>query len=186
MWGDQESGIPTINPVIQAILTRRSIRKFTEQPIARELLDIILQAGYYAPTGHNMQTWRFSVIQNPEKIAFLKETVKAVATEKRVPFYGFQKPPCLVLISNDKRNPDGCQDCSCAAENIFLAAHSLGIGSVWLNPLMTLCDEPPIRDLLTSYGIPENHRVWCMAALGYPAGEGTLLAKKKNVVTYVE
>lgn len=175
-----------MNPVIQAILTRRSIRKFLDRPVPRELLDMILQAACHAPSGHNMQTWRFTVLQNPEKIAFLKETIATVAKNKKVNFYGFEQPPCLILISNDTRNPDGCQDASCAAQNIFLAAHSYGLGSVWLNALMTLCDEPQIRALLDLYGIPASHRVWCMAAVGYPAAPGVALAKKKDVVFYVD
>lgn len=185
IWANQ-GGKDLMNPVMQAILTRRSIRKFVDKPVPRELLDMLLQAGYHAPSGHNMQTWRFTVLQNPEKIAQLKETIARVAKEKKVNFYGFEQPPCLILISNDSRNADGCQDASCAAENIFLAAHSYGLGSVWLNALMTLCDEPEIRALLDSYGLPANHRVWCMAAVGYPAAPGAALAKKKDVVFYVD
>lgn len=185
IWANQGSK-DLMNPVMQAILTRRSIRKFVDKPIPRELLDMLLQAGYHAPSGHNMQTWRFTVLQNAEKIALLKETIARVAKEKKVNFYGFEQPPCLILISNDSRNADGCQDASCAAENIFLAAHSYGLGSVWLNALMTLCDEPEIRALLDSYGIPANHRIWCMAAVGYPAAPGVALAKKKDVVFYVD
>ncbi|MDE7326659.1 MAG: AMP-binding protein [Lachnospiraceae bacterium] len=175
-----------MNPVLSAILARRSIRKFTDKPVPRKLLDMLLMAAYHAPSGHNMQTWRFSVLQNAEKIAQLKAAITEVAKKKKVSFYGFEQPPCLILISNDVRNADGCQDASCAAQNIFLAAHSYGLGSVWLNALMTLCDEPEIRLLLTSYGIPQNHRVWCMAAVGYPAAPGVTLAKKKDVVFYVD
>lgn len=185
IWANQGSR-DLMNPVMQAILTRRSIRKFVDKPVPRELLDMLLQAGYHAPSGHNMQTWRFTVLQNAEKIALLKETIARVAKEKKVNFYGFEQPPCLILISNDERNANGCQDASCAAQNIFLAAHSYGLGSVWLNALMTLCGEPDIRALLDSYGIPANHRVWCMAAVGYPAAPGAALAKKKDVVFYVD
>lgn len=175
-----------MNPVVRAILTRHSIRKFLEKPVPREILDMLLTAACHAPSGHNMQTWRFTVLYDREKISQLKETITKVAKEKKVGFYGFEQPPCLILISNDTRNPDGCQDASCAAQNIFLAAHSYGLGSVWLNALMNLCDEPEIRALLTSYGIPANHRVWCMAAVGYPAAPGVALAKKKDVVFYVD
>ncbi len=180
--GDNE----LMNPVMQAILTRRSIRKFLDKPVPQKLLDMLLEAACHAPSGHNLQTWRFTVLQDPQKIALLKETIAKTAKEKKVAFYGFEQPPCLILISNDTRNPDGCQDASCAAQNIFLAAHSYGLGSVWLNALMTLCDEPEIRALLTSYGIPAGHRVWCMAAVGYPAAPGVALAKKKDVVFYVD
>lgn len=184
MWGEQ-GDVELMNPVIQAILTRRSIRKFQDKPIPQNVLDMILQAGYYAPSGHNMQTWRFTVITDKEKIARLKDIAQMTAQESKVYFYGFENPACLILISNDERNPYGCQDASCAAENIFLAAHSYGIGSVWLNPLMTLRNQEPVKGMLDELGIPANHKIWCMAALGYPLAEGALLAKKKDVVFYI-
>lgn len=68
----------------------------------------------------------------------------------------------------------------------MLAAQSYGIGAVWLNPLMTLCDEPEIRELLDSYQVPGQHIVWAAVALGYPKMPGKLLAKKENVVQFVE
>lgn len=185
LW-EQQGKQELMNPVMQALLTRRSIRRFESKPIPEDILNMILKAGYYAPTGHNLQTWRFTVIQKQETIAQLRDTIKKVAKEKRVNVYGFEEPPCIILISNDRRNINGCQDASCAAENIFLAAHSYGIGSVWLNPLLTLCDEPLIRELLDGYGIPGTHIVWCIAALGYAVADGTLLAKKKDVVFYVD
>lgn len=184
MW--EERGAESLmNPVIQAILTRRSIRKFKDAPIPKDVLDMILQAGYYAPSGHNMQTWRFTVIQDKEKIARLKEAAVTTSKQHNVYCYGFENPACLILISNDDRNHNGCQDASCAAENIFIAAHSYGIGSVWLNALMTLRNEEPVKSILDEFGIPAKHTVWCMAALGYPLAEGTLLAKKKDVIFYV-
>lgn len=184
MW-EEQGDAKLMNPVMQAILTRRSIRKFQDKPIPQNVLNMILQAGYYAPSGHNMQTWRFTVIVDKEKIARLKDTAQIAAHKKGVNFYGFENPVCLILISNDERNLLGCQDASCAAENIFLAAHSYGIGSVWLNPLMTLRNEEPVKGLLDEFGIPANHKIWCMAALGYPLVEGVLLAKKKDVIFYI-
>jgi long-chain acyl-CoA synthetase len=162
------------NPVLQAILTRRSIRHFSDRPIPEETLRMILRAGIQAPTGHNLQTWRFTVLQTKEAIHKLRETIEVTVEERRaggdrkIQFYGFENPVCLILISNDRRNPDGCQDASCAAENLFLAAHACGIGSVWINALMTISDEPRIRILLNGYAIPSEHIVWCIAALGYP------------------
>lgn len=173
------------NPVIASLLTRRSVRQFTEKPIDRRLLEMILKAGYYAPSGHNLQTWRFTVLTSGEEIQRLKETVKEQAQRAGVYFYGFENPQALVLVSNDRRNQDGVQDASCAAENMMLAAWSYGIGSVWLNPLMTLCDEPAVRALLDSYGVPGRHIVWAMVAMGYPKEPGRLLAKKEDVVVFV-
>ncbi len=184
IW-EQKGSESLMNPVIQAILTRRSIRRFQERAIPREILDMILCAGYYAPSGHNMQTWRFTVVEDKEKIARLKEAACETARAAGVYCYGFENPACIVIISNDERNRYGCQDASCAAENMFLAAHSYGIGSVWLNILMTLRGKEPVKQILDEFGIPKNHVVWCMAALGYPLEEGTLLAKRKDVVHFI-
>lgn len=185
LWESQGSE-ELMNPVMQALLSRRSIRRFTDRKIEPEKLDMILKAGYYAPTGRNMQTWRFTVIQNEKNIQHIKEVVKERAVLSKVNVYGFENPACLILISNDTRNATGCQDASCAAENIFLAAHSYGIGSTWLNPLFYLWEDEVIRKMLEGFGVPAGHRVWCMAALGYPAAEGNLPAKKKDVVFYAD
>lgn len=185
MW-EMRGNQDLMNPVVQAILTRRSIRRFEEKPIPRPVLEMILQAGYHAPSGHNMQTWRFTVVEDGEKIRRLKEATILTARECGVYCYGFENPACVILISNDERNQDGCQDASCAAENIFLAAHSYGIGSVWLNALMTLRRKEPVKHILDEFKIPEDHRIWCMAALGYPLGEGVLLAKNDKVVHFVD
>ena len=117
-----------------------------EEIIPEEILAMIIKAGTYAPSGHNLQTWRFTVIKNGRKIIQLKEILQKTAEEKSVFVYGFENPRYLVLISNDRRNPHGIQDASCVAQNIMLAAYSYGIGSVWLNSLMTICDEPKIRN----------------------------------------
>lgn len=185
LWESQGSE-ELMNPVMQALLSRRSIRRFTDRKIEPEKLDMILKAGYYAPTGRNMQTWRFTVIQNEKNIQHIKEVVKERAVLSKVNVYGFENPACLILISNDTRNATGCQDAACAAENIFLAAHSYGIGSTWLNPLFYLWEDEVIRKMLEGFGVPAGHRVWCMAALGYPAAEGNLPAKKKDVVFYAD
>lgn len=185
LWESQGSE-ELMNPVMQALLSRRSIRRFTDRKIEPEKLDMILKAGYYAPTGRNMQTWRFTVIQNEKNIQHIKEVVKERAVLSKVNVYGFENPACLILISNDTRNATGCQDASCAAENIFLAAHSYGIGSTWLNPLFYLWEDEVIRKMLEGFGVPAGHRVWCMAALGYPAAGGNLPAKKKDVVFYAD
>lgn len=123
----QETGGKSLmNETTQSILNRRSIREFTDEPIPRAVLELILQAGIFAPSGHNMQTWRFTVLRKQEQIAKLKAIMKETAEKKKVHFYGFQNPGTVVLVSNDRRNPDGVQDSSCAAQNIMLAATLLG------------------------------------------------------------
>lgn len=57
---------------------------------------------------------------------------------------------------------------------------------MWLNALMTLRGQEPVKHVLDGFGIPDDHRIWCMAALGYPLGEGVLLAKNDKVVHFVD
>ena len=174
-----------MNDTIRTILSRRSVRRFTDKDIPADMLDMILKCGYYAPSGHNMQSWRFTVVNKKQDIDRLKTVTEKAAKEHNVNFYGFENPKVLILVSNDKRNPDGCQDASTAAENMMLAANSYGIGSVWLNPLMTLRDASPVKELLDEFGVPENHVVWATIALGYPEAPGVLLQKNEKVVKFV-
>ena len=93
----------------------------------------------------------------------------------------------MILASNAKDNPHGQADCACALENIFLAAHSLGIGSVWINQMQNICDAPAIREILNDFGVPENHSVFGMAALGYPAPDAPIAPiRRTGTVTYIE
>lgn len=185
MW--EENGEEELmNDTIRNLLNRRSVRDFTDKKIEKKYLEMMLKTAYHAPSGHNMQTWHFSVVTDEDKIAKFKEVVDRVAKEKKVYFYGFNNPTALIFVSNDKRNENAIQDCSCAAENIMLAAQSYEIGSVWLNALKTICDEPEIRELLNELAVPANHIVWSTIALGYPSKPAKLLAKKENVISWIE
>ena len=184
MWENQDA-IALMNPVVEAILSRRSIRRFADQEIPRQTLNMLVRCGYSAPSGHNMQSWRFTVLTRQADIARLKQAAGEAAKANQVIMYGFENPKAMILVSNDSRNPDGCQDASCAAENIMLAAHSYGIGSVWLNMLMKLRNAEPVKAVLDDFGIPKGHTVWASVALGYPVAEGIRLKKKEDVVVYV-
>jgi len=133
-----------------------------------------------------MQTWCFTVLQDQKRIEELKDTIGRVAKENKVYFYGFNNPQAIVLLSNDRRNQFAIHDSSCAAENMMLAAHSFGIGSVWSNALATICDEPENRQMLDAYGVPKQHIVYATIAMGYPRVEGRLLAKKQDVIHWVD
>lgn len=185
LW-DESGDEKLVNEVVQNILSRRSIRDFTEEQVPKKMLEMILQCGYYAPSGHNMQTWKFTVIRNEEKIEQFRQVVEKAAKDRKVHFYGFNNPKTVILVSNDRRNPDGIQDSSCAAQNMMLAANSYGLGSAWINALMTLCDEPEVREMLKSLGIPDTHIVWSTVVMGYPTKAGKELAKKTNVINWVE
>ena len=155
-----------MNEAIKNILERRSIRKFSDKEISKDDLDLIIKAGLYAPSAMNRQTWKFTVLTKTDDI---QELAKAIEKQLGREGYDMYKPTVLIIPSNGKDSKFGRDDNACALENIFLAAWSLGIGSVWINQLHGICDEPEIRALLDKYGIPADHVVYGMAALGYSA-----------------
>ncbi len=155
-----------MNIVIENLLTRRSVRAFQEKEIPMEELEQILEAAKYAPSGMGRQTWQFTAIVNREKI---QELAAVIEKELGREGYNMYQPEVLIIPSNDRESIWGKEDNACALENIFLAAWSFGIGSVWINQLQDICDRPAVRSLLTEWEIPKNHVVYGMAALGYPA-----------------
>ena len=169
-----------MNAVIENILTRRSIRSFEDKKIPREDMELIVKAGQYAPSAMNMQTFQLTVVQNEEVIRKLYTAIPKYmdGLQEGYNFYGCMN---LVLISDKEGKEIGQMDCACVAENIFLAAHSLGIGSVWINQLRQTSDGPEVRAALTEAGVPADHRVWVIAALGYASAPAQLKEKTAAV-----
>lgn len=170
---------------LDVIFNRRSIRNFLDKEIPKESMDLILKAALQAPSGRNMQTWQFFVLQKQEDILNLKEAIKTAVEKAHVKMYGFENPKALILVTNDIRNKTGCQDASCATENMLLAASALGLGGCWLNPLLSLREVSPVKELLDEFGVPKNHVVYSAVALGYPADEGKKIQRKDSVIHFV-
>lgn len=168
-----------MNEVIQNIKTRRSVRSFADKRISDEDLREIAEAGMFAPSGMNRQTWQFTIVHNQEKIKALAVAIAEVLGRSG---YNFYTPDALIIPSNVADSAWGRDDNACALQNIFLAAHSLGIGSVWINQLRDICDNPKIRPLLRDLGIPDNHIVYGLAALGYAASAPKEIDHKEAIV----
>ena len=165
-----------MNKILENIKKRKSVRSFKNLKISHSDIETIVEAGLYAPSGMNRQTFQFTVIENREKIQNLAAVVrKALGRDES---YNFYAPEVLIMLSDERDNSNGLADCACALENIFLMATELGIGSVWINQLKGICDEADVRPALDELGIPKDHVVWGMAALGYEEGN----AQPKNRV----
>lgn len=161
-----------MNEVIRNILSRKSIREFSDREIPKKELELIVRAAESAPSGRNCRTWKFTIIRDKE----IKNKLRAAVSNALClgDDYDFYRPDILIIASNKKDNQLGVADCSCALENIFLAAHSLGIGSVWINQFRTICDKPEVRKVLDGIKIPQDHIIVGCAALGYSAEEHSL------------
>ena len=157
-------GEMNMNEVTNAILTRRSIRKFTADPIPAEVLEDLVKAALHAPSGMGKQTWQFTVVTNQEIIHRL---CGLIGTELGREGYDMYGPAAVIIPSNEKESPWGKEDNACAMENIFLAARSYGVGSVWINQMQNINDRPAVRALLNEIGVPADHVIYGVAALGY-------------------
>lgn len=186
------------NSVLETIVQRRSTRSYTETAISKEDMQTIVTAGTYAPTGMNRRSFHFTVISNPEKLAELNRLIRGAflkSDEERLRKRGenpdyicYYNAPSLILVSNEPSQAWAAQDCACAVQNIFLAAHSLGIASCWINQLLApTCDDPEVRRLLTEWGVPSDHKIYGCAALGYAAEAlKEPAARKEGLVCFID
>lgn len=187
-----------MNDILKNIKSRRSVRAYTGQQVSTEDLAAILEAAAYAPSGMNLQTWHFTAIQNTSVLEELNERIKGAFAKSDDPrlqerghsqtYCCYYHAPTLVIVSNEPTQWCASMDCACALQNIFLAAHSLGIGSCWINQLGQTCDDPEVRAFLTKLGVPENHRVYGCAALGYAPADITFKEKqiKGGIMNIIE
>ena len=187
-----------MNEVLLNILNRRSMRNFSPEQIPDDSLNAIIQAAIHAPSGGNSQSWRFTVLQNAAKLEILNLAVREAFNDMHVddktyiskvnlkkaalnPDYNFYyQAPTLIVISNVRDYGNAMADCSAALENILLAAHSLGLGSCWINQLTWFGDNARVRSQLDNLGIPADHIVCGAAAIGYSSGPVPAVAPRKD------
>jgi nitroreductase len=187
-----------MSSTISDIIERRSIRDYHDQQVPRDMLELLVKAGKYAPSAANSQVWHFTVIQNREVINRITETLKSASRHPSVPAYFNEKvtkseytvnygAPAFIIVSGDPARATAINDCSLAAGNIMLAAHALGLGSCWINQPGIVCDVPEFRALLTELGVPEKYKVYACVCLGYPAQTISIPPERlQNVVNFVE
>lgn len=169
------------NACIETILNRRTIRKYKAEAVDRDLLDQVLDCAIHAPTAANRQQRRFTVLVNPDTIQTL---AKAIGEATDRDGYTLFHAPTLIIVSVPKDNLNGAVDTGVAMQNIMLAGHALDLGVCWVNQMRDICDEPKIRELLNSFDIPEDHRVWAMATIGYPADDAPL-KERTEIVNFI-
>jgi nitroreductase len=145
--------------VFEAIRNRRSIRRFTDQPLPKDALDKLLEAARWAPCGGNLQRWRFVVVTSPSTKELIKKFAPGI----------FDMPAAFIVVCvqtvQSKHHRDEATylaDCSMAAENIMLQAHAMGIGTCVALSYAKIA----VRQILD---IPEDVEPLLLITLGYPA-----------------
>ena len=168
---------------INDILTRRSIKKYKSESIPSELLDKVLEAGTYAPTGRNLQSPIIVAITNKEVRDQLSKMNASIMNAKTDPFNG--APVVLVVLANKDVNTY-IYDGSCVMENLMLAAHSLGLGSCWIHRAKEEFESEEGKSLLKEWGIEGNYEGIGHVILGYNKVDPVEKPRKDNYIYYVK
>lgn len=163
--GQKESNIDNSQAVLDCIMTRTSIRAYTDQPVEEEKVEALLRAGMAAPTAVNAQPWHFVAVTDKAKLAEL------AAANPRAKM--LQTATLAIVVCGDmtkalegKAREFWIQDCSAATENILLAAHALGLGAVWTAVYPMEERVLPVREALK---LPQYIVPLCTIVIGYPA-----------------
>ena len=154
---------------MQNLLTRRSIRKYKPDMLPREIIEKIVEAGTYAPTGKNQQSPIIVAVTNKALRDRMSALNAAVLETESDPFYG---APCVIVVLADPELYGGwVEDGALAMGNLMNAAHALGVGSCWINRAEELFERPEGKELLRKWGLPEKLKGVGNCILGYAAEE---------------
>ena len=165
------------NPVVKALLERRSCRNYEQTQIKDEELDVIVKCGEYAPSGHGWQSAKIVVIQKQEIIAKLSKWNAQIMGVKSDPFYG---APTIILVLADASRPTAVQDGSLVLGNMMLAAQALGLASCWINRAKEEFATDEGKALLQQWGIEGDYIGVGHLALGYAASALPKAAPRKK------
>lgn len=166
-------GSQSTQAVIDNIMSRRSIRKYKEQAVPREMLDKILECGINAPNGMNQQNYEVKVVDDTASVKFLSENLR-----------GLYKAPVYLFIAAGNQYDMSRIDVGLLAENICLAANAYGIGSINLGqPVRALKDKP---EILQSLHFGADYELCLAIALGYPDETPAAKPRNKDKVQFVK
>ena len=159
-----------MNQTIHDILSRRSIRRFRPDPVPKDMLNQVIEAGLYAASGKNHQSAVILAITDPALIKRLSEANRTIwnKPEGFDPFFG--APAVLVVLDKaDWRNR--VYDGSLVMGNLMLAAHSLGLGSCWVHRAKEEFEQPEWQELLHSLGLEGEYEGIGHCVIGWPEGD---------------
>lgn len=191
---------------LQAIMTRRSNRRFSSALPEKEKIETIIEAGRQAPCGSNSQSTHFIVITNKDVLndlsliameEFAKMEVKedtyvslknSILASKRGDYVFHYGAPVLIVTANKKGYGNAMADSACALENMMIAANALNMASCYINQLHWLSDNERILAYMNGIGLKDDEFI--TGALSFGFAEGELIQKEKkitgNPVSFVE
>ena len=171
------------NETISTILSRKSVRDYSDRKVSADTIEMLLRAAMSAPTAVNKQPWKFIVVTNEDKLKQMADSLPYAKMIKTAPLV-------VVVCGNAAKFLDGearefwVQDCSAATENMLLAAHSLGLGAVWTGAYPGMERVNMLRNILD---LESNLIPLCAVPIGYPAENPEVKNKwKADNIIYVK
>ena len=176
------------NAVIETIMARRSVRKYTDQPVEREKLEQIVACGINAPSAINSQPWAVRVVNDSAYInGITREYVAANPKVAEDPAFKnmFRNAPAVIFVASPA-DGSGQLDCGMLGENILLAAQSLGLGTCTLGgPIRFMKSSEAAASYLETLDIPEGYELLYAIAVGYPDETPDAKPRDASKVTFV-
>ena len=172
-----------MNETIKNLIERRSCRNYKKEQIKTEELNLILEAGKYAPSGMGRQSPIILVLQNKEKIEKLSKINAKIMGVDKDPFYG---APTVLIVLADKNIGTYKEDGSLVLGNLMNAAHSLGLGSCWIHRAKEEFETEEGKKMLKEWNVPENYVGIGNCILGYPEKVGEAKQRKEDYVRYID
>lgn len=184
---------------LEAIMTRRSVRKFKKNQIPDAIIEQILKAGTYAPSALALQPWAFVVVQDQEFLKKVSDYCKPIMVSLMKDAHdgmsdGFRKllespgysiyysAPTVIMVIGKTQTRFREIDCSLAAGNMMLAAHALGIGSCWVGSTEVAYEN---KELMAGFRIPAGYSPVGTIVFGYPGEKPEAHDKHPANVTWV-
>ena len=178
------------NAVIEAIMSRRSIRVYKDTPVEREKLQRIAECGINAPNAMNAQNWNVRIIDSKEYIDGVTEIYKAANPEavQRDPNFKnmFRNAPAVIAVAAPQGGFSSI-DCGLLGENIMLAAHSLGLGTCCLGgPVRFLSSNADAKPYLDRLKLDDGYELLYLIAVGYPDEAPEARPRNLDKIRFVE
>ena len=181
------------NPVIENIMARRSVRAYKEQAVPRELLEQVVECGINAPNAMNAQQWEVRVVESKAWIdkatEAYKQSVKGTPAKKMVtePSFKnmFRNAPAVIFIGH-KPSKYTAVDCGLMAENMMLAAQSLGLGTVCMASPVMFLTQAAGAEFLSSLSFSEGYEPLICIGIGYADEAPAAKPRNKEVIKYIE
>ena len=169
---------------MEIMLTRRSIKGYTDRMPSREDIDKIIEAGLAAASGRNMQAPVVVAVTNKEIRDRLSKANADVMGAKADPFYG---APCVLVVLAEKTAHTYVYDGSLTLGNMMLAAHEMGIGSCWIHRAKEVMAQPEWQKWIADLGFEGEYEGIGNLVLGYPSGDYPPVKERRpGRVAYVD